>query len=417
MVNKYLMAGAVVLIVVVAYWGVDAVFTTSYDIPTADVNRGEFVISLGANGTVNAKRNHTLSAPRIRGLQITWLAPEGSMVNEGEPVIRFDASQQRNDLADHQSTLKINQTTLDRQTMEFDIQEKQLALELQKAQRNYDEKKHEAPKLAEEARLELELAELNVQAKLDQIKADMEKAQLEVQRAQDRVAMAEKELAQMTMNAPLPGMVVYLEIWKGGSMGKVQEGDSPWPGQGLINLPDLSEMIIEATVSEVDAARVDSGQAVRVTLDAFLDTPYEGDVTKKSTLARRKDHNSKLNVFDVEVTISNHDENMKPGMSASCQIVQESLDSIVYVPIEAVYESDGQTVVYLENRKAREVEVGRRNEMDIEILSGLDGTETICLVNPTIDEQGLPGDKATEPEMNRGRSNGHKSPTRAGAGG
>ena len=43
----------------------------------------------------------------------------------------------------------------------------------------------------------------------------------------------------MTIKAPIPGLVVYLEIWKGGTMDKVQEGDSPWPGQGLINIPDL----------------------------------------------------------------------------------------------------------------------------------------------------------------------------------
>jgi RND family efflux transporter MFP subunit len=411
------MAGAIVLLVLGGYWGVNAVFTTSYDVPTAEVEKGEFLISLGVNGTINAKRNHTLSAPRIRGLQITWLAPEGSMVQEGDPVIRFDASQQSNDLADHQSTLKINKTTLERQEKEYDIQDKQLSLELQKAQRNYDEKKHEAPKLAEEARLELELAQLNVQAKLDQIKADMEKAQLEVQRAQDHVGMAQKELAQMTMTAPLPGMVVYLEIWKGGTMGKVQEGDSPWPGQGLVNLPDLSEMIVEATVSEVDAAKVDSGQHVMVTLDAFLDVQYEGTVTRKSTLARRKDNNSKLNVFDVDVTITEHDENMKPGMSASCQVVRERLSDIVSVPIEAVFEKNGQTVVYLENRKMREVTVGRRNEMDIEILGGLEGAERVCLVDPTLDESGLPGDEATEPEMNRGRSDGRKPPPSVGAGG
>jgi HlyD family secretion protein len=415
-VNKYLWIAIVLVVVIGAYLGVSAVFTTSYDVPMAEVKKGEFLISLTASGTVNAKRNHTLSAPRIRGLQITWLAPEGSMVKEGDPVIRFDATQQINDLADHQSSLKINQTTLDRQKKEYDIQEKQLALELQKAQRNYDEMKHEAPKLAEEAKMELELAQLNVQAKLDQIKADMEKAELEVQRAKDRVAMAQKELDQMTLNAPIPGMVVYLEIWKGGSMGKVQEGDSPWPGQGLVNLPDLSEMIVEATVSEVDAARVDTGQAVLVTLDAFLDIEYEGTVTKKSTLARRKDHNSKLNVFDVEVTIASHDENVKPGMSASCRIVQDRIEDIVSIPIEAVFEKEGQTVVYLENKSKRDVTVGRRNEMDIEIVDGLEGGERVCLVDPTLEEQGLPGDEATEPEMNRGRGNGRPAPPITGSG-
>jgi multidrug efflux pump subunit AcrA (membrane-fusion protein) len=198
-------------------------------------------------------------------------------------------------------------------------------------------------------------------------------------------------------------MVVYLEIWKGGTMGKVQEGDSPWPGQGLINLPDLGEMIVEATVSEVDASKVDSGQQVIVSLDAVPDRTYPGVVTKKSTLARRKDQSSKINVFDVEVAMLEKDDQVKPGMSASCRVVQDRVEDVVKVPLEAVFEKSGKTLVYLENKDKREIEVGRRNDMEIEVLSGLEGGERICLVDPTLDEPGLPGEQATEPELNKGR--------------
>jgi len=403
-VKKYVYIAVIIVIILVAYYGVIAVFSTSYDIPTDFVNNGEFIISVKASGRIDAKRNYTISAPRIRGLQITWMAPEGSMVKKGDPTIRFDATEQMNELTDHQSNLKINQTTLDRARKEYTIQEKQLKLELQKAERNYDEQKHEAPKLAEEARLELELARLNFQAKMDQYQSDVEKSELEVKRAEGQVTMAQKELDQMTIVAPMPGMVVYLEIWKGGTMGKVQEGDSPWPGQGLINLPDLSEMIVDSYVSEVDASKVDTGQVVQVVLDAFPDTDYQGTVTKKATLARRKDYNSKINVFDVEITINDHDDNLKPGMSSSAKIIIDRIDNLVSVPLEAVFEKEGQTLVYLKNKKEVEVEVGRRNDMQIEIISGLEGGEEICLIDPTLEEQGLPGDKATEPELNKGRS-------------
>lgn len=401
--KKYLFIGVALVVLLGGYYGVDAIFTPSVDIPTAKVSKGEFVISLRATGAVDAKRAFSVTAPRIRGLQITWLAPEGSMVQQGDPIIRFDATQQQADLTDHESTLKINKTALDRARQELAIQDKQLTLELQKAERNYDEKKHDAPKLAEEARLELELAKLNFNAKLEQIRSDVAKAELEVKRAEDKVNLARKEFEQTTISASIPGMVVYLEIWKGGTMGKVQEGDSPWPGQGIINLPDLTDMVVKATVSEVDAAKVDSGQQVIVSLDAMPEKEYHGTVTKKGTLARKKDFNSKINVFDVEVAISDHDDMFKPGMSASCRIIQDKLENIVYVPLEAVFEKDGKTVVYLENKKKHPVELGRKNDMQIEVVSGLTGNETICLVDPEIGGPQLPGDKATEPEMNKGR--------------
>ncbi len=401
---KKLIFGSVMVIVLFGgYYGVNAIFTRSLDIPVFDVRRGEFLISLKVSGEVDASRAYVISAPRIRNLQITWLAKEGSRVKKGEPVVKFDATQQTADLTDNMSALKINEQNLERARQEYTIQEKQLKLALQKAERNYDEKKHEAPKLAEEAKLELELAQLNFQAKLDQIKSDVTKAELEVQRSTDKVQTAQRELNNLSIMAPIPGMVVYLEIWKGSSMSKVQEGDAPWSGQGIVNLPDLTEMIVKATVSEVDASQVDSGLNALITLDAIPGQVFNGIVTKKGTLARKKDPSSKINVFDVEIAFQDESELLKPGMSASVRIVIDRLPEIVSVPLEAVYEKEGETVVYLENKKQRKVEVGRRNDMAIEIISGLEEGETICLVDPTLAEPQLPGEKATEPEINKGR--------------
>ncbi len=401
--KKYVIGIVIVLVILGGYLGVNAIFTKSIDIPSVVVTSGPLNITQQAAGTVDAARAYTISSPRIRSLQITWLAPEGSQAKVGDTVIKFDASQQVAELTDHESTLKISQTSLDRAKQEYALQKKNLELELQKAERVYDEQKHEAPRLAEEARLELDLAKLNYEGKLDQLTADVQKAELEVQRARDQVNVAQKELEQMTIVAPIPGMVVYLEIWKGNQMSKVQEGDSPWPGQGLVNLPDLNEMIVKAVVSEVDAARVDSGQQVIVTLDASPDKKYKGEVRKKSTLARKKDPGSKINVFDIEIAILDKDDHLKPGMSASCQVIMDQLPDVIKVPLEAVFEKEGRTVVYLDNKKEVEVKVGRRNDMEIEVTEGLKGGEKICLVDPTLQDLTMPGDKATEPELNQGR--------------
>jgi RND family efflux transporter MFP subunit len=346
----------------------------------------------------------SITAPRVRNIQITWMAPEGVMVAAADPVIRFDSSVQEADVAEHRSTLQINQASLERQQQELAIQEKELTLALRQAQRKFDEQKHEAPKIAEESRLELELAELNARAKLEQIRADVQKAELEVARAKDKVALAQKELEQMTLNAPIPGMVVYLEIWKGNGMSKVQQGDSPWPGQGLINLPDLSEMIVNATVSEVDANQVAVDQDVTIALDAFPGVSFKGRVASKGTLARKKEPNSKINVFDVQIGILETDDRLKPGMSASCRVIVERIENVVILPIEAVFEAGGRPTVYLANRKPREVTVGRRSDTEIEVTSGVSPGESVCVVDPTIATEETTDERATQPELNRGRT-------------
>jgi HlyD family secretion protein len=130
---------------------------------------------------------------------------------------------------------------------------------------------------------------------------------------------------------------------------------------------------------------------------------YQGLVAKKGTLARRKEPGSKINVFDVEIDILDKDEKLKPGMSASARVIINRLDDVISVPLEAVFEREGETIVYLENKEAVPVEVGRRNDMAVEILSGLEAGKRVCLVDPTLDQVELPGDKATTPELNQGR--------------
>lgn len=393
--------GVLIMVLLGGYYGVEAIFSTSYDIPTSYVRQGQFTISLNSNGTVDALNSVTLSSPRIRGLTITWLAPEGSMVEKGDEVLKFEASKQVADVAEFNSVLKIKKSAYQRAVNEYAIQDKKLLLDLKKSRRNYDEKKHEAIRVAEEAKMELEVAELNFDAKLEQLKGDVEKAKIEVERAEDKLTLSQKELSDLTIIAPIPGLVVYLEIWKGGTMSKVQEGDSPWSGQGLINLPDLSEMIVKTTVSEVDASKVDTAQLVEITLDAFPEFKYFGKVITKGTLARKKTPGSRINVFDIEVKIENSDDKLKPGMSASCDIIIARLENVISIPLEAVFEKKGKPVVFLENKKMRPVKLGRKNDMSIEILEGLNVNDEICLIDPTLDEQGLPGDRATEPEMNK----------------
>jgi len=366
-----------------ARYGLRTVLGPDPDIPVVAVERGELLLSVVINGQVGALHASVLVAPRVRNLQITWLAPEGSRVQTGDPVVRFDSTRQQADLQDRQSALGIAETQLERAQKELAIQEKQLGLDLLQARRNYDEMKYDAPRLADEAKFRLELAELSLQEKVEQQRADVEKATLEVQRARDQVTLSQSELDQMTLTAPIPAMVVYLEISTGTSTNKVQPGDSPYPGQPLVALPDLSEMVMRGVASEVDASGIENGKEAIVTVDAFPDRSYRARVTRKGTLAHRRDRDSKINVFDVELLLLDTDPELKPGMSASAEIQVDRLEDAVSVPLEALFEKEGKPHVYLADGSPRPVEVGRRNDRKIEVLAGLSGGERIRLVDPT----------------------------------
>jgi len=382
--KKYILIGGGIVTIIILVYLVSGVAGSSSPIPTARVSNGNFVVSLAENGRLNAQRSMTISAPRIRGsLQIVSLAPEGSMVKEGDFLVQFDPVEQETRLRDTKSELKIAEADLERAKGQMEMDLKQLELELKKAQRAYSEKQSEAPIIRKEAELELQLAELKHDTQKKMLEADIRKKQVGVDKARETLEGATRDLEKMTIKAPIPGLVVYMEIWKGGNMEKVQEGDSPWGGQGLINLPDLSTMIVETTVSEVDVSKIAVGQKAEISLDAIPGPVFSGTVTEISTLAHRKERGSQINVFDVEVQVDSVDQRLKPGMSAKVDIIVDNFNDVLSVPIEAVFERDDTTIVFTKSGKKIPVSLGARNDNSVIVEAGLDEGDEVALVDPT----------------------------------
>ena len=230
---------------------------------------------------------------------------------------------------------------------------------------------------------------------------ELRMAKTKVLHAQEKATLSPQDLNPATLAAPVAGMVVYLDIGKDGASSQPQPGGTVGPNQPLIELSDLSEMIVKAMVPEVDAGPIEAGQEAVVSVDAFPAKSYRSQVTWKGTLARRKGPGSNLNVLDVEIAILDHDAALRPGMSASARILIDRVDPVVVAPLEAIFEKDGVPTVYLADQSPRVVRVGRRTDREIEILSGLTGGERICLLDPTVDRRGAPS--VLEPELNRGR--------------
>lgn len=394
--KKYIIIGAVIIVVLVAF-KLSGFGVASRKIPTAKVTKGEFVVALSENGRLAAKRSMTVSAPRIRGsLQIVKLVEEGTLANQGDFLVQFDPTEQETTLRDAKAELRIAEANLEKAKAQYEMDLKQLELELKKAERTSAEKLSEAPVIRKEGELELDIARLNYDNRKKSLQAEIEKTEVEVGKARDKKDQATRDLEKMTLTAPIPGLVVYLETWKGSSMSKIQEGDNPWPGMGLINLPDLSSMIVETTVSEVDVSKVKKGQKVEIRLDAVPGPVFAGEVTDVGTLAQPKSRGSQINVFEVEVQIDSVDERLKPGMSAKADIVTEVYDSVLSVPIEAVFESEDTTVVYSSGGKKIPVALGARNDRAVIVTSGLNEGDEISLIDPTRkadDVETMPADK------------------------
>jgi RND family efflux transporter MFP subunit len=359
----------------------------SGQIPVADVRRGEFVISVTRGGEVRAERSLTVTAPAVgEQIVITELIKEGTFVKKGDLLAQFDPTSLISRLESAEQDARAAQAEVDLASAQSDLKRRELLEEIRRKEIALKAAEGGSPISLEDARQELEIAKARYETELKIMSAETVKKQVTVSRAEQRVESAGRSLEQLSVKSPGDGLVIHEKVWRGGRQVKVQEGDSPWPMQPIISLPDLRTLYVATDVDETDISRIDTEQLCKVTLEAYPDTTFKGHVRTIGNLARSRYYDGGPNVFDVHVELGQMDPRFRPGMKAKVEIIVDALEDQVFVPIEAVFDNDGRTVVYAKRGRtfaAHEVEVGRRNDTHVVIHSGLDDVETLALTDPT----------------------------------
>jgi HlyD family secretion protein len=190
----------------------------------------------------------------------------------------------------------------------------------------------------EQAMLEADVAV--AQARVDDAEREWERvkdgpSQDDIRAAQARVDAAQATLELARITAPFAGTLTMIDV---------KEGDSVTPGTPAFRLDDLSKLLVDVELSEVDINRVKLGQPVTLNFDAILDRDYTGEVTEIGQVG-----NSAQGVvnFPVVVELKDHGEAIKPGMTAAVNILVEQIENALQVPNRAVRVIDGQRVVYI----------------------------------------------------------------------
>ena len=198
--------------------------------------------------------------------------------------------------------------------------------------------------------------------------------------AQARVDAAEATLRSTQIAAPFGGTITEVNI---------MTGDQVSPGTKSFRIDDLSHLLIDVQVSEIDINSIQVGQDVTVTFDAILDKTYHGKVSK---VALAGNLTQGVVNFMVTVELTDGDPNVKPGMTAAVTIVTQELQDVLLVPNRAVRVVNNQRVVYiLQNGEAVEVPItlGATSDTYSEVVGGdLKEGDEIILNPPSIFEQG-----------------------------
>ena len=149
----------------------------------------------------------------------------------------------------------------------------------------------------------------------------------------------------------------------------------------------MSEMRIELKLEEVDRGRLQIGQTVQLRVDAIPDREFVATLDWISPIAALifKGFGASDKVFPARATLKTADPRLRPGMSASAEIIIERSPNALLIPVRASFTQKGKPAVYIQKGQqflTRAIEVGRRNEDDIVVVKGLKEGEIVTLENP-----------------------------------
>lgn len=284
---------------------------------TIPLMRGEFSESVQATGT----------AQPLTSVVVT---PEADGVIASVDVALDDA------VAEGQVLLTIRNDELDRAVKQAELDLRTKRAENDAVQKAYNELYYAAREEGTDEAWDAANAKL----------IELETSRLNLEIAQDAYDDAVATAAGRTVKAPASGSVVALNAVTGASVGTGGTTSSGAEGGGsgpLVQIADLSQMTVKVQVNEVDISRIAVGQAARVTFSALPGTMLDAQVTRISTTATADPYGGSGGVvtYDVELLIPEPAPELKPGMTASVEILMQSVPDALTVPVSALMTDDG----------------------------------------------------------------------------
>jgi multidrug efflux pump subunit AcrA (membrane-fusion protein) len=288
-------------------------------------------------GELAAINNHAFVLTRYGQywyeMRIIGLLEHGSIVNPGDSIIQLDPTEIKRYIIDRESNLETEMANMEKLRVDQDNQINSLTSNVKNETATFNLKKIELESSRfETERLrkikELEFEQARIALNKEEKKLELNKIinynnlkiqEIRVRQIRNEIENAYSILPQLTLRSPVAGVFQVAYNWRTRTLVKV--GDNIYTGNNLANVPELAQMKVDACVNENDFLRIRTGQKVAVRLDALPDVVFDGEISYIGKLCHLRDNNkkSRQKIFDVEVRMLKSDSRLKPGMTVSCE--------------------------------------------------------------------------------------------------
>lgn len=342
---------------------------------TEEARLGRIDKSVLATGSVRANQRIEVGAQvsgKIQKIYVTL----GQTVKRGELLAEIDSSNQQNQLDTAQAQLSIYKAQLNSH---------QTALAVAESNYNRLSKLYQQKSTSQ---TELE----NARNSLASAKASVEQSKAQIRSAEISVNDARVNVGYTKITSPIDGVIVSIPMSEG------QTANSNQISPTIVQVADLSKMLIKLEISEGDIAQVRENQTVTFTTLSDPNRVYQGVIESVDpALTTLTDNNysetsgnSTAVYYYANVLIDNSDNSLRIGMTTQGRVVIAEKNDVLLAPTSAIKKRKGQNFIeVLENGKAveKEVQLGLADSQNTEIVSGLNKGDKIITAQRSSNEK------------------------------
>jgi len=330
---------------------------------------------VSASGEVKPKKSVNISA-QIPGRVIKIAVEEGQVVAEGDFLLKLEATQYEANAERDQAFIRSLKSELIKAEAYLKRDENNL-----ERQKNLWDKQ-----LISREQLDAATAQYDIS------KATTEAISFQINQAQASLKSTLDNIEKTVYTSPIAGIIASLQVEEGET---ALVGTMNNPGTVLMTIADLSVMEVEVEVDETDVVALELGHPAEIQVDAFPDRIISGTVTEIGSSALAKiSVSEESRDFKVVITLEDPPDNLKPGLSASADIITAERKGVLAVPISALISredpdsarrgdggsEEGLYVVGPDSRVTfTPVQKGIMGELKIEITSGLESGQNIVV--------------------------------------
>lgn len=301
-IKVFILIAVVAVVAVMVIVNIKKKSGKTIDIETGQVKREKIVQKINASGTmapvIQVKKSSKVSA-RITNITVK----EGDNVKTGDLLIELDKKRYEAAYDQAYSALQSSKANL-----------KKVKSELKRTEELYKND------LAPESELEV-------------IRASAEMAESQVDQSAAYLSQARDDLDQTKILSPMDGKVTRLNK----EIGEMAVG-STFQEDVIIEISDMSKMEVLVNIDETDIVDVEIGDTTEIEIDALPDTLFLGTVSEiaHSATINNQGTQEQVTSFEVKIAVIGQDRRFRPGMSATVDIITDTKDNALTIPIQSL---------------------------------------------------------------------------------